>query len=240
MNPQQIDRSPLRTRIQHVLLEKILDGELEPGEQVNLSEVADDLGVSRTPLREALLGLQQEGFVGYTPGKGFRLLPLSAREAVNLYQIAGTLEALALDTTAPSSFDELIGDLEHANSRLREVQGQPTAMIKWDGHFHTTLISCSSNDDLVNLIGRIRARLYRYRLYGYEYVVSQGSPAKRRSIGEHAQIIESLADGDIDRATDALEKHWNRGTAQVERWIRHPDESPEAVEVHEERGDVRK
>lgn len=232
MATHQLDRSPLRTRIQHVLLERILDGDMEPGEQVNLSHLSDDLGVSRTPLREALLALEQDEFVEYTPGKGFRLVRLSAREAVNLYQIAGALETLALRTTERLS-DEMIRDLEEANRRLAGVQGQPTEMIKWDGRFHTSMISSSTNEDLITLIGRIRDRLYRYRLYGYEYVVSEGSPAKKKSVDEHAEIIDLLDGRELDRAAEALDDHWGRGTAHVERWLKYPQESPEAVEVQE-------
>lgn len=230
MPKHELDRNPLRIQIQHVLLERILKGDLEPGEKVNLTELADDLGVSRTPLREALLGLEQEEFVGYTPGKGFQVLTLSAREAVNLYQIAGSLERLALMTTEAIS-EEFIQDLRYSNRELREVQGQPTEMIKWDGRFHTTLSSYSSNNDLIKLIGRIRDRLYRYRLYGYEYAVSENSRAKRESVNEHAEIIQLLTEGDQSQAAQALKEHWDRGTSLVERWLEHPDESPEAVQV---------
>lgn len=223
--PDQLQRDPLRTQLQGLLLDQILEGKLEPGQQLNLATLSEQWDVSRTPLREALLALEREGLVGYTRGKGFYVWPLSARESVNLYQIAGALERLAIRTTEEVP-DSMIESLERLNERLRQVQGEPEEMIQWDGRFHHELVRRTTNDDLLEMIQNVRNRLYRYRFYGYEYVTVHELDEKRRSVGEHGEIMASLEDGDLESAASLLESHWERGTELMERWLADPTEGP--------------
>lgn len=222
---EELQRDPLRTQLQSLLLDRILEGDLSPGEQLNLSTLSEEWDVSRTPLREALLALEREGLVGYNRGKGFFVWPLSARESVNLYQIAGALERLAVRTTEilPES---MIGSLKRLNERLGGAQGQPEKMIKWDGRFHHELVRRTSNEDLLTMIESARNRLYRYRFYGYEYVTIHESDEKRVSVDEHRKIIRALEEGDVPRAASLLEAHWERGTELMERWLSNPVQDP--------------
>lgn len=224
MSPK-LRREPLRTQLRDLLLERILDGDLEPGAQIDLGALTDEWDVSRTPLREALLTLEEEGLVTSQRGKGFYVWDLSANEAVNLYQIAGGLERLAVRTT--KAVDPVILQrMRETNDELREVQGKPKEMIRLDGIFHRELVHGSSNTDLLELISKIRNRLYRYRSYGYEYVVTHGTDEKRISVDEHAAILERLDDGAIVEAADLLEEHWERGTELMQRWLDNPDQGP--------------
>lgn len=224
MSPK-LRREPLRTQLRDLLLERILDGDLEPGAQIDLGALTDEWDVSRTPLREALLTLEEEGLVTSQRGKGFYVWDLSANEAVNLYQIAGGLERLAVRTT--KAVDPVILQrMRETNEELREVQGKPKEMIRLDGIFHRELVHGSSNTDLLELISKIRNRLYRYRSYGYEYVVTHGTDEKRISVDEHAAILERLDDGAIVEAADLLEEHWERGTELMQRWLDNPDQGP--------------
>jgi len=223
--PKRIQRSLLRTQVQDLLLEQILDGVLAPGAPLTIQELADSLDVSRTPLREALVVLEREGLVEYSQRSGWHVWPLSAREAVNLYQIAGSLERLAVRTTehfAPAVLEALAS----ANTELGAVQGNPEQMIQRDGHFHSALTAQTNNTDLLNLIDTIRNRLHRYRLFGYEYVVKKGTGEKRQSVREHGEIVELLRDGDMRAAADHLELHWERGTEAILGWLHDPDEGP--------------
>lgn len=223
--PDQLQRDPLRTQLQGLLLDQILEGKLEPGQQLNLANLSDQWEVSRTPLREALLALEREGLVGYTQGKGFYVWPLSARESVNLYQIAGALERLAIRTTDDTP-DSMIESLEMLNKRLKRVQGEPEKMITWDGRFHHELVRRTTNEDLLEMIQGVRNRLYRYRFYGYEYVTIRDLDEKRVSVDEHEEIVDCLRDGSLERAASVLESHWERGTALMKRWLADPAEGP--------------
>lgn len=225
MSPE-LQRDPLRTQLKNLLIERILTREFSPGQPLKLNRLAEEWDVSATPLREALLTLEHEGLVGYKRGKGFYVWPLSAEESVNLYQIAGALERLALRKTEEFP-PPAIERLKQTNDNLRRAQGNPEEMIKWDGHFHHALVQDTSNEDLLEMIDQVRNRLYRYRFYGYEYVVTQGTDEKRVSVDEHADIIRAVETDELDAAADLLEQHWERGTELMQRWLSDPDEGPE-------------
>lgn len=222
----ELQRKPLRVQLKSLLLERILDGILAPGEQIDLGALADEWGISRTPLREALLSLEEEGLVTSERGRGFFVWKLSAEEAVNLYQIAGGLERLAVRTTETMD-PEALERMREANRRLLEVQGQPAEMIRLDSEVHHEFVNGSSNSDLLDLIAKIRNRLHRYRFYGYEYVVAHQTGEKRESVDEHDAIIEKLEDGDFNGAADRLEQHWERGTLLVRKWLENPESGPD-------------
>lgn len=224
MSPK-LRREPLRTQLRDLLLERILDGDLEPGAQIDLGKLTDEWDVSRTPLREALLTLEEEGLVTSQRGKGFYVWELSATEAVNLYQIAGGLERLAVRTT-PSVHRLDLARMRETNEELRAVQGKPKEMIRLDGIFHRELVRGTSNEDLLEFIRKVRNRLYRYRSYGYEYVVSHGTDEKRISVDEHAAIVDRLDEGVLPEAANLLEEHWERGTELMQRWLDNPEEGP--------------
>lgn len=223
--PDELQREPLRTQVKNLLLERILGGDLAPGEPLRLDALAEQWDISRTPLREALVTLEQEGLVGYRRGKGFHVWPLSAAESANLYQVAGALERLALRSTEEAP-DAMIERLRRANRRLEDVQGDPDQMIRWDGRFHRELVRHTPNDDLLDMIDSVRNRLYRYRIYGYEYAVAHDTDEKRKSIDDHAEIIDRLDEGAAETAGDLLERHWERGTHLMVRWLAEPSATP--------------
>src|SRR4028119_956924 len=98
-----ITRVPLREQVHHAIIGRILREELAPGARLSDSALAGELGVSRTPVREALLRLEREGFLEVDVGRGFFVKPLSAGEVREVYPILWTLEVLALRTTLPPS-----------------------------------------------------------------------------------------------------------------------------------------
>lgn len=219
-----ITRYTLRSQAQEVLLEKILHGELAPGENINLSELAEELGISRTPLREALLSLSEQGLVGIGEGnKGFYVWPLTLEEAENLGEISRVLESLAIRTTEDVR-EEQIDNLRMINERLEEVHGKPRKMMEWDDRWHEWLITGTENKELKAMIQQVRNRFYRYRWYGYDYVVLHGLAAKRQSIEQHAAITDALEGGDMERATELVEEHWDIGLDNLSRWLPESDE----------------
>lgn len=219
-----ITRHTLRSQAQDVLLEKILHGDLAPGQNINLSELAEDLGISRTPLREALLSLAEHGLVGIGEGnKGFYVWPLTLEEAENLGEIGRALESLAVRTTETAR-EEQIENLRMINQRLEEVHGQPRKMMEWDDRWHESMISGSENEELKSMIAQVRNRFYRYRWYGYDYVVLHDLDAKLQSIEQHAAITDALEQTDMDLAAERVEEHWDIGLANLSEWLPQSDE----------------
>jgi DNA-binding GntR family transcriptional regulator len=214
-----IQREPLRSQVQEVLLERVLSGALAPGENIRETELAEELGISRTPLREALLRLEHAGLVGYRQGRGFYVWPLSVEEASNLYEIAGVLEGLAVRTIAGVR-PEVIAGLREANRRLEEAQGNPDVMIECDTRFHTLLVQDAGNREVLEMIERTRNRLHRYRWYGYEYAVLHGSREKEKSVEEHRRIIAAIEAEEFARAARLVDAHWARGIEVLTHWMR--------------------
>lgn len=218
-----ITRDTLRGQARDVLLQQILSGKLKAGEVINLSQVAEDLGVSRTPLREALLALQEQGLVGMTErSQRFYVWPLTLKESSDLGQLAAVLEGLAVRTT-PAPDGAWCRELRAINEKLKEVHGRPDEMIEWDDRFHALLIGGTNNKEVKKIVEQIRKRFHRYRWYGYDYVTLQGSNEKLSSIAQHASIVGAMERGDMEKAARLVEEHWQGAIALLERLLPKSD-----------------
>lgn len=221
-----LKRETLRSQAKNVVLEQILHGRLAPGENINITTLAEELGISRTPLREALLSLAEQGLVGIDErDQGFFVWPLTLEEAEDLGQINRVLECLAVRTTTCVR-EEQIENLRMINRRLEEVHGQPREMIEWDDRWHETLVRGSDNVELGHMISQVRKRFYRYRWYGYDYVVLHDLDHKRVSIAQHAEIAKALESGDRERAIQLVEEHWEIGLNLLSRWLPRSEKFP--------------
>jgi DNA-binding GntR family transcriptional regulator len=203
-----ISRQPLRSQIRSHLVERLLGGDLEPGSQLNENQLTEELGVSRTPLREALLQLEFEGLLRSTPGKGFSVAPLEEEEMMSLFEVGGELESLALRLGGGVSEGQL-EELRDINTRRREIlleNGDRDDLVSLDDRWHRILVSNCNNDQLLELLRLIRNRLYRY-VYAFE-----GQKEKvEEAILDHEEIADALASGDLDGAIGRLHDHWQSG-----------------------------
>lgn len=203
-----ISRQPLRSQIRSHLVERLLGGDLEPGSQLNENQLTEELGVSRTPLREALLQLEFEGLLRSTPGKGFSVAPLEEEEMMSLFEVGGELESLALRLGGGVSEGQL-EELREINTRRREIlleNGDRDDLVSLDDRWHRILVSNCSNDQLLELLRLIRNRLYRY-VYAFE-----GQKEKvEEAILDHDEIADALESGDLNSAIGRLRGHWQSG-----------------------------
>ncbi|MFW6078340.1 MAG: GntR family transcriptional regulator [Gemmatimonadota bacterium] len=194
---------PLDIQIRRILLKRILAGEIAPGANLNEVRLARELGASRTPLRLALVRLEQEGFLVAEPNRGFFVAALSAEEAEELYPILATLEGLALRQGAPSEADlRELGRMNEELARLDpgEFETAAQANLRW----HETLVRRCENVRLMGMIETLRQQVYRYE-------VSFFSPGRERletSVELHRSILEALEGGDPDLACTRLDAHW--------------------------------
>lgn len=200
-----IDREPLRDLVREELVERVMAGELSPDERLNTADLASDLGVSRTPLREALVQLELEGIVRSEPSRGFFIEPLSLETADELYPLAWHLECLALKEA--NRYDEAtLRELEEINRRRAEVIDQPSASIAADMDWHDRLVAGAGNRQLQEIL-----RILRLRQYRYEYRYARGPEQVRKAIQDHQNIIAALRQDDRKRAGRLLEEHWQWG-----------------------------
>lgn len=194
---------PLHAQARQVVLERILRGELAPGSRLVESLLAKDLGVSRTPLREALMHLEREGFLELKPNRGFFVAPLSGEEAAELYPILGLLEAHALSLIGPPNSPRL-AQLAELNDRLLANEDMPPETFSINVEWHTVLTSGCPNRLLLKMLASVRRKVYRYE-WAY---AGPDEDRVRDSVEGHDAILTCLESGDLDGATDALRRHW--------------------------------
>jgi DNA-binding GntR family transcriptional regulator len=204
-----IDRTPIRDQVYRVVLGGIVSGESSPGTQIKDTALADQLGVSRTPVREALLRLTQEGFLESTPGRGFSVRRLELQEIRESFPILWTLEALALSLSGPLS-EATLGRLEELNAQLEREHDDATTKLELDGALHDTLVSSCKNNRLLEAITQLRRVIRRYELAYMTEADLVGS-----SVREHSEIIGLLRQGKNDRAATVLTRHWQRSSEAI-------------------------
>ena len=194
-----------RQQLTDLIRAKLVSGELASGERVNESRLGEEFGVSRTPVREALFRLEQEGFLNSGSKRGFVVRDLSATEVRELYPIVWTLEGLAIYESG-QLIQLLTDDLEQINQEFLLSTNNPEKSIQLDSNWHKTLISKCSNKTLREMAESIRLRLKRY-----EAVYMREEELLQTSAQHHSKIAQQLCAGEIDRAVSMLKMHWRFG-----------------------------
>jgi DNA-binding GntR family transcriptional regulator len=202
--------SRLRQNLRSTLLKKIVEGTLEAGKPVKESQLAAQLKVSRTPLREALLQLEQEGFIRSDERRGFSVERLSARDVREIYPIIWTLEGLALRSIA-SCAHLAVPELTQINSEFARAR-QPQLALNLDARWHEQLIGQSQNRRLLETIAALRLGIRRY-----EIVYMADNRLLPESVAQHTRIINALKKRDIETALKGLEENWQFGMEMLLR-----------------------
>ncbi|HTV95032.1 MAG TPA: GntR family transcriptional regulator [Steroidobacteraceae bacterium] len=179
----------------------IIQGRLLPGEPLRQEQLAAHFKVSRIPLREALRGLESEGWIEFLPNRGARVSGLSAAEVMEIYEIRASLECTALR----------LAFARHTRSSWREVasalraarrEGQRSRYVQRNREFHLSLYRPAARPHLLALIESLHRRGERYLRLKLEMPVH-----KRASDEEHRQIYRACRHGDLDRASQVLAAH---------------------------------
>jgi DNA-binding GntR family transcriptional regulator len=212
-----ISRKNLRHDAQAVLRQQLLEHRLDG--RLNECELSVELGISRTPLREALLGLEKEGLVVAAPGKGFSVVPLSTQELGDVYPILWTLECLALTLRGFPKAGEL-AELAQINDRLEAKLHHPTVALQLDTEWHTTLLKPCPNERLKESIRHLKQSAYRY-----EYAYMQEARRVIASAGQHRRIIAALRKRNMKAAVATLEENWRVTLEIAGHWLAQKTEA---------------
>lgn len=190
----------------------IVDGRLGEGERINEVRLSEALGVSRTPLREALNRLQAEGALTSSAGLGYRVRPLTVEELEQLYGIRPILdpEALRLAGLPDRKGLERLERLNRAFASARD----PEAAIDLDDQWHMALIGACPNRVLIGMIENIILRTRRYEL-----ALMRESTNVARATGDHDDILAALRKGDLDGACAALKRNMQSGSEPIAQWL---------------------
>lgn len=205
-----IERRALREQVRDELLTRMRTGAVTPGEGINEVQLAAEIGVSRTPLREALIALETEGQIESESGKGFRFAALSAREFEELAPVISALEGLAVELSPLPKMQKLGARLAKLASDFDSETAAHSMIMTRDDEWHGVMLSACPNQRLLALIATVRQSFHRYEslLVPDEAIVS-------RVAAEHAAIAHCLADGDIPGARAALQENWVNGAKRI-------------------------
>jgi DNA-binding GntR family transcriptional regulator len=202
---EKIQRTFVRQEAYLKIRNWILDGTLAPGAQVRDKELAEQLGVSRTPIREALLRLEDEGLVQTKPNRSTLVSSIDFHSAFHLYSIVWTLERLALTQAFGSITQTHVQTMTEANERfLQKMKMRDRiAALDADYDFHSVYVRLSENKELEKVISELKQKLKRLDLYYFDKIKDA-----TLSYEEHGQIIKALMKKDLSLALNAVESNW--------------------------------
>lgn len=205
-----IERRPLREQIKDELLERLGRGELDTDQPINEAQMATELGVSRTPLREALIALERAGVILSEKGKGFRIAPMSRQEFRDLTTIVAAMESLALELSDPDYLKSIAPRLLEEARAFSAPQATYEMLEQYDDAWHGRLLSGCPNGRLMDLIMTLKLTMHRY-----ERVVVGDQEVLERSAVEHERIAERLLAGDVQGAVKDLKSNWESGMKRI-------------------------
>lgn len=208
---------PLRDVVFNTLRQAILKGELEPGERLMEIQLAERLGVSRTPIREAIRKLELEGLVLMIPRKGAEVAKISEKSVRDVLEVRRSLEELAVELACQRMDEEDIKKLEEAQAAFAEAitSGDAMAIAESDEHYHDVIYQGTKNDRLVQILYNLREQMYRYRL---EYIKDEDK--RQILVLEHDKILKNLKSRHVSEAKDTIRAHIDNQEITVSRNIK--------------------
>ncbi len=215
---QKINRTSLRDQVYTALRQSIVTLELAPEQKLNDTELAARFGVSRTPVREALKRLEDEGLVESFPGAITRIAPLYNDAARHAFPVAAALHALAARLAVPQLNEQHWHELEEANEQLiRALQQQDAlAAIEADDQFHRVFVQACANPELDKALRSVMSKIRRLELAKFSRIDHTHSPE------DHKRIIAACQQHDAALAAAEMEQNW----LSLAEWLELEDALP--------------
>lgn len=213
---------PLRDVVFNTLRDSILKGELEPGERLMEIHLANKLGVSRTPIREAIRMLEQEGLAVTIPRKGAQVAKMTEKDLQDVLEIRDALDELAVLNACKNMTEDYISQLRSSMVAFKNAadRGNVRDIVEADEQFHNVIYKAADNPKLMVIIQNLKEQMYRYR---YEYVKDNANYAQ--ILQEHAEIIAGLEKGDGEYVKEIMHAHLENQVEAVRDVIRGQEDS---------------
>ena len=217
---------PLRDVVFNTLLQAILTGELKPGERLMEIHLANMLGVSRTPIREAIRKLELEGLVTMIPRRGAEVAQITEKSMSDVLEVRRAMDALCAQLACERITEEDLERLKEACGKFEQATGTKDVkkIAQADVELHDIILQATGNSRLIQLVNNLSEQMYRYR---FEYIkdISQ----HERLVEEHRMIYESLVSRDRERAAEAARTHIDNQRKAIIHQIRLDREKHSAV-----------
>lgn len=195
---------PLREIVYEELKRQILVGEIAPGTRMMEVDLAEEMGVSRTPVREAIRKLEKEGLVTIEPRRGAYASDISIKDILDVLEVRQNLEGMAASLAARKVTEEEKQDFIRANAAYKAaiLSGNTDEIIKNDEYFHQLIVNYSDNKTLTQLLSQVQELALRFR-----YIYYDDFSRYERMPKEHEEIEEAILSGDIAKAKIVAEEH---------------------------------
>lgn len=205
------DRQPLRRDVTTEVLQRLLAGQLPVG-RINESALADDVGVSRTPLREALVVLEQRGLIDSAMGRGFLVRPLNREEASELYALLAVLEPMALRVSATALRSQ--APVMHGLLDAMSLAYDPERVLELSSQWSQLLVTACPNRKLRSILEDLHRLSARY-----ERATLEHGFAVEDALGKHRAIVNALESSDVERACALVADTWGDCLASLLTWL---------------------
>ena len=208
---------PLRDVVFKTLRQGILTGELKPGERLMEIHLANKLGVSRTPIREAIRKLELEGLVTMIPRRGAEVAQITEKSMKDVLEVRKVLDNLSVELACERITEEEKELLQNACADFEDAvkTGDFSMIARTDVAFHDIIVAATRNVRLSQMVNNLAEQMYRYR---FEYI--KDSSQHDRLVQEHKEICNGILSGDKKRALEAIEAHIDNQEIAVLNQIR--------------------
>ena len=215
---------PLRDVVFNTLRKAILRGELKPGERLMEIQLANKLGVSRTPIREAIRKLELEGLVLMIPRKGAEVAQITEKNMQDVLEVRKALEELSVQLACERITPEQVEEMKMAAEDFRKVlkSGDVTKIAEADVKFHDIIFAATNNQRLITLLNNLREQMYRFRV---EY--RKQKECYPQLLEEHDKLIALISGGEVEEACELMGCHIDNQASTVSDVIRR-----DKVEYH--------
>jgi len=195
---------PLRDVVFQTLRQAILKGELQPGERLMEMKLAESLGVSRTPIREAIRKLELEGLVVMIPRKGAAVANITEKDTKDVLEVRRTLEMFAVEVACDRITPKQLQTLKEAAKAFEDSKGSMDLIriAETDMKFHELIYEATQNDRLVQMLNNLRENMYRYRI---EYLKDPNYYDSL--VKEHREILNAVETGNKEAARLYMRAH---------------------------------
>jgi DNA-binding GntR family transcriptional regulator len=213
LNSKPINRFSMREEVYTTLLTWIMEGELRPGEKILDKELAEKMGVSRTPVREALRRLEDKELVESSANRWTRVAAVSLKEPEMFYPIIWTMEELAVAQALEQLTETDFRKMEDANHALGlALEEEDPVKASWaDAQFHDVYIERSGNHYLINILQDLKIRYRRVEVTYFE-----GCACARDSHAEHCRILEALRAGELALVQSLIRSNWQSSLKRLQ------------------------
>lgn len=195
---------PLRELVFEHIKHAIITGELKPGERLMEVQLAEKLGVSRTPVREAIRKLELEGLVVMVPRKGAFVSDVSLKDIIDVFEVRETLEGLASYLAAERITKEEIENLNEILNKTKEnvEKGDSRGIIECDVKFHDAVFNASRNEKLIQIMANLQEHIHRFRI-----IYVNMAERANKLVEEHGELLQAIKTGNAQKAKKLAIKH---------------------------------